>query len=62
MKSYSHETISLWSNTGTIFYRAPESFVLGYNESIDLWAVGAIAYEMLTGELPFYSDSIKTVT
>jgi serine/threonine protein kinase len=39
---------------GTPDYMAPELLVGGGpSQASDVWAVGVIAYEMLTGELPF---------
>jgi len=29
----------------------------GFNEKIDCWTIGVIAYQMLTGRLPFYSKN-----
>ena len=34
----------MWTNTGTLYYKAPEMFNGGYNELIDIWAVGVVAY------------------
>ncbi len=31
MKKYEHDTLDLWTDTGSLFYRAPESFNFGYN-------------------------------
>lgn len=47
--------MELWSNSGSVYYRAPESLKGGYDERVDMWAVGVVAYEMLTGSLPFFS-------
>jgi len=37
-----------------------------YDESIDLWSLGVLAFELLTGKLPFYSisrkETIKNIT
>lgn len=51
----------MWTDTGSLFYRAPESFQAGYNEKIDVWAVGVIAYELYTGKLPFMKNSKKEI-
>lgn len=48
------ENIDLWSNTGSVFYRAPETFNGSYDERIDIWSVGVIAYELIYHTLPFY--------
>lgn len=45
----------MWSRTGTLCYKSPEMFSsAAYNESCDMWSVAVIAYELLTGKLPFY--------
>ena len=47
------------NNGGTVYYMAPES--LGNNKkcsfSIDIWAVGIIMYNLLTGKVPFHGDN-----
>ena len=47
----------MWSVTGTMHYKAPEMF-LGeeYDEKIDAWASGIIAYQLAYGKLPFGSE------
>jgi serine/threonine protein kinase len=55
----------MWTKTGTPHYRSPEIYNGSYSESTDLWSIGIIAYEMLTGKLPFRGlhdyDLIKAI-
>ena len=47
---------------GTVFYMAPEIIVYKiYDYRIDIWMLGVIFYEMLTRNLPFYSENNKEV-
>jgi tetratricopeptide (TPR) repeat protein len=48
--------------TGTVFYMAPE-LALGqsFDHRADLYALGAMLYEMVTGRLPFIGDDILAV-
>ena len=35
----------MWSNTGTIYYKAPEMFTGGgYTQGVDIWAIGVMTY------------------
>lgn len=43
----------MWTATGSLFYKAPEMFQGSYDEKIDVWACGIIAFELLHGFLPF---------
>jgi serine/threonine-protein kinase len=43
---------------GTPSYMAPEAFDGIYSEQTDIWSVGVIFYNLLTGHLPFASDNI----
>lgn len=47
--------MDLWSNSGSLYYRAPESIKGGYDERVDMWAAGVILFEILAGKLPFFS-------
>ncbi|GFU10857.1 ribosomal protein S6 kinase beta-2 [Nephila pilipes] len=41
---------------GTSVYMAPEILLeIGYDKSVDWWSVGAIMYQMLTGEIPYFA-------
>ena len=42
---------------GTIAYMAPEQLKGRPSEASDIYALGVIAYQMLTGEIPFEADS-----
>ena len=45
------------TQTGTLYYRAPQMFEGGgYDERIDLWALGATIYKLMTGSTPFQSE------
>ena len=52
---------------GTPLYLAPE-FIMScpYNDAVDIWALGIMAYEFFTNQLPFIirsvNDLIKIVT
>ena len=42
---------------GTHFYLAPEVYTGGgYNETIDLWALGITIYKLVAGYTPFESE------
>lgn len=45
--------------TGTPLYMAPELFMCAYDQSADMWGVGMLLYQCLTGRLPFF-DSQST--
>lgn len=48
------ENESMWTVTGTQFYKAPEMLNgSAYDEKVDVWAVGVIAYQILFDRLPF---------
>ena len=51
---------------GTHFYMAPEMYTGGgYDERIDLWALGVTIYKLITGKTPFesefHADTIKNI-
>ena len=46
---------------GTLHYMAPEIGEGKYDRSIDIYALGALLYEMLTGQVPFFGSSTAEV-
>src|SRR5258708_30749117 len=46
---------------GTVHYMAPEIGAGRYDRSIDIYALGVLLYEMLTGHPPFYGASTAEV-
>ena len=47
------------TNTGTLFYKAPQMFRgAGYDEKVDIWALGVLFYFMIFAEYPFKSKSL----
>jgi Protein kinase domain/TM2 domain len=42
---------------GTVHYMAPEVGAGRYDRSIDIYAMGVVVYEMLTGRVPFRGDT-----
>ena len=53
--------VSMYTDTGTQSYKAPEMIdSSGYDRKVDLWAIGVLCYEMLTGNLPFQFDKFKS--
>jgi serine/threonine protein kinase len=48
---------------GTELYMAPEQLdKREYGSEVDWWALGALAWEMATGDHPFYSNNRKAIT
>ncbi|WP_437226438.1 serine/threonine protein kinase [Planctomicrobium sp. SH661] len=44
-------------SVGTVYYMAPEVAKGRYGKAVDVYALGVILYEMLTGNLPFDGES-----
>ncbi|MBI5864976.1 MAG: serine/threonine protein kinase [Planctomycetes bacterium] len=54
---HSGQTVSV----GTVHYMAPEIGSGSYSKAIDIYALGVILFEMLTGKLPFTGSSMAEV-
>jgi DNA helicase-2/ATP-dependent DNA helicase PcrA len=47
------------SSAGTPIYMAPEAWAGSFSEKSDIWSLGIIFYELLTGIPPFLNDSLE---
>merc|ERR1719221_2444388 len=43
---------------GTPSYMSPEMFAGSFTEKCDIWSMGVIMFQVLTGELPYRGDNI----
>lgn len=55
------KTTNYTAPSGTPSYMAPEAFDGRHSEQTDLWAVGVILYQLLTGRLPFPQTDITSL-
>ena len=51
--------------TGSPLYRAPEMFECGYNELVDMWALGVTVFQLMSGYTPFegvyHGDTVANI-
>ncbi len=57
VSQHSGQTVSV----GTVHYMAPEIGSGSYTQAIDIYALGVILYEMLTGRVPFSGSSMAEI-
>jgi len=53
LATYMESGCDLTDRCGTVHYCAPEVINQSYGLEADLWSVGVLAYQLLTGKLPF---------
>lgn len=58
LSTYSPNGLPRQSFCGTIDYMSPEiASGQDYDNSVDLWSIGVLAYELTTGTTPFYQST-----
>ena len=61
MRRHRPEEGKLKSRSGTPVYMAPEVILQDYGPQADLWSVGMLLYQLLTGTFPFW-DSVQNIS
>jgi hypothetical protein len=56
-KTVTSASLTQSANVGTVYYMAPEVGRGSCTKQVDIYALGVMFYEMLTGEVPFRGDS-----
>ncbi len=59
-------TVDMLTNTGTLYYKAPEMFLGGgYDVKVDMWALGVTIYKIVAKKTPFeskyHNETIKNI-
>ena len=58
----SSKEFKMMTKTGTLAFTAPEVFEhLCYNEKVDMWSAGIVLFVMLSGDFPFFSESVPAL-
>jgi len=60
-KAIGAPNVSQSINVGTVHYMAPEIGTGQYGRSIDIYSLGVLFYEMLTGQVPFLGSSLPEI-
>lgn len=58
---FSNKFEKLHSTVGTPFYIAPEVLKGNYDSKCDMWSIGVILFIMLSGDIPFYGNTVGEV-
>eukprot|EP01054_Gregarina_sp_Poly1_P010700 Gregarina_sp_Poly_1__10699@NODE_80_length_15637_cov_125_963134_g68_i0_p2_GENE_NODE_80_length_15637_cov_125_963134_g68_i0NODE_80_length_15637_cov_125_963134_g68_i0_p2_ORF_typecomplete_len557_score71_48Pkinase/PF00069_25/2_6e67Pkinase_Tyr/PF07714_17/1_1e44Kinaselike/PF14531_6/3_2e14Pkinase_fungal/PF17667_1/1_6e08EFhand_7/PF13499_6/0_0091EFhand_7/PF13499_6/0_0087Kdo/PF06293_14/3_2e07Kdo/PF06293_14/7_4e02EFhand_11/PF08976_11/1EFhand_11/PF08976_11/0_39FTA2/PF13095_6/0_69FTA2/PF13095_6/1e04EFhand_8/PF len=58
-RSFAPRSRPMRASCGTLPYVAPEVLEGAYDAQCDIWALGVVAYMLITGDPPFYGDEAK---